>query len=209
MTTISSQGKLAYIYDQATDTWYPVAGSTNTAADLVWTGNQTFSNPVTLENVVSAKAGINNFINAAARDAAITAPTNGIVAFVRLDSVGNVINQLQYYYGGKWNYVNGTTQILNKTSAFTIDLTQVGTLLNINSSTETVITIPTNGTVGFSIGDRLEILRTGSGDVTITPATGVTINSKNGNNKIAAQYSGAGLIKIDTNTWALIGDLKA
>ena len=209
MTTVSSQGKLAYIYDQATDTWYPVAGNTNTAADLIWTGDQTFTNPVTMSNVLNAKAGVNNFINAAARDAAITAPTNGIVAFVRLDSVGNVINQLQYYYGGRWNYVNGSTQLIGKTLAFAIDLTQVGTLLNINASTETVITIPANSTVAFSVGDRLEILRTGSGDVTISPASGVTINSKNGNKKIAAQYSGAGLIKIDTNTWALIGDLKA
>jgi beta-lactamase superfamily II metal-dependent hydrolase len=59
------------------------------------------------------------------------------------------------------------------------------------------------------VGQKIEIIRKGSGEVSIAGAVGVTINSKNMNKRIASQYSGAILVKDDTNTWILIGDLKA
>jgi len=52
------------------------------------------------------------------------------------------------------------------------------------------------------------ILQKGAGQVTISPAGGVTINSADSANKTVAQYSMAGLIKLDTNTWVLFGDLE-
>lgn len=209
MSTISSSGKLGYIYDQATDTWHPIAGLVNTSANYQWSGTQDFSNTVTFQDVLNAKAGVNNFLNPTARDAAIPSPTNGIVAFVRQTDSGTQINELQYYYNGAWRFVNDATRLLAQTSSYTLSYTDVGNTVIIDSASDTQVTVPANSTTAFVIGQRLEIIRAGAGNVEILADTGVTIRSKNSNLKIAAQYSGAVLIKTDTNTWLLIGDLTA
>lgn len=209
MSTISNNAKVAYIYDQATDTWHPVAGLVNTSENYQWSGSNTFSSSVSFEDVVTAKAGVNNFLNPTARDAAITAPTNGIVAFVRQDDAGNQINQIQYYYNGSWRFVNDATKLLSQTSNYTLSYSDVGNTVIIDAATNTEVTVPPNSTTAFIIGQRLEIIRAGTGEVDIVEGSGVTIRSKNSNLRIAAQYSGAVLIKTDTNTWLLIGDLTA
>lgn len=200
-------GNVAYIYDEATDKWYSISGAVNTAAAYTWTATQTFANTVLLNDVVNAKAGVNNFLNPAARDTAIPSPSNGIVCFVRQDASGNVINQIQYYYNGSWRSVNDSTTLSAKTDNYTLALSDAGNTITMSSSAPKIITVPANSAVPFPIGTRLDILRLGIGGVTIFGASGVTINSKNNNSDIAAQYSGATLVKIDTNTWVLVGDL--
>jgi hypothetical protein len=210
MTTISSSSKVAYIYDSATDTWYPTAGLASTSADYSWSGNHSFSSPVTFDSVISAKAGVNNFQNPAARDAAIASPTNGIVAFIRQDANGNTINQIQYYSGGTWlNYSN--IIIDEKTLSYTITLADANKMIRMNSSSNLELLIPANSSVALPIGSRIEVMRYGSGEVSIVAVSGsgVTIRSKSNNAKISTQYSGAMLTKIGTNEWHLIGDLKA
>lgn len=207
MSAINTSGKVAYMYDQETDTWYAVSGAVNTAASYTWLGTNTFSNTVILEDVVRAQAGVNNFLNPGARDAAIASPINGIVCFVRQNDSGTPINQVQYYYNGSWRYINDSTDLQTKLTNYTIQLSDVGKTIVMNSSSDTTVTVPTNSSAPFIIGQRLDIIRYGSGNVTISGTP--IINSKNDNNKIAARYSGATLIKIDTDTWLLIGDLTA
>lgn len=200
-------GNVAYIYDEATDKWYSISGAVNTAAAYTWTATQTFVNTVLLNDVVNAKAGVNNFLNPAARDTAIPSPSNGIVCFVRQDASGNVINQIQYYYNGSWRSVNDSTTLSAKTDNYTLALSDAGNTITMSSSSQKYITVPANSDVPFPIGTRLDVLALGTGLVSLTEGVGVTINSKNGNKDIAAQYSGASLVKINTNTWILVGDL--
>jgi hypothetical protein len=207
MATFDTSGKVAYMYDQETDTWYVVSGAVNTAASYKWLGTNTFSNTVILEDVVRAQAGVNNFQNPSARDAAITSPVNGIVCFVRQNDGGTPINQVQYYYNGSWRYVNDSTDLQTKLTNYTLQLSDAGKTVVMDSSSDTTVTIPTNSSVPFLIGQRLDIIRYGTGNVTIGGS--VVINSKNSNKKIATRYSGATLIKIETDTWLLIGDLTA
>jgi len=209
MATINSDGKVAYIYNQANDTWYALGAAVNTNAEYTWTADQDFNAVVTFDTVVNAKAGINNYQNPTARDSAITAPTNGIVCFVRQENSGTVINQLQYYHNGEWRFINDSVDFLAKTADYTIEKTDSGKTISVTSLTDVVITIPAHSTAPFVVGQKIEILRNGSGNVTIAGAVGVILNSKNSNKKIAAQYSGAVISKIDTNTWILIGDLTA
>lgn len=209
MATINSDGKIAYIYNQSNDTWYAIGGAVNTNAEYTWTADQTFSSVVNFDTVVNAKAGVNNFQNPAARDAEITSPTNGIVCFVRQEDDGNVINQVQYYYNGEWRYVYDAFSFVTKIADHTITKKDSGKTLMFTSSSDLVVTIPANSTTPFVIGQKIEIVRNGTGNVSIDGAVGVTINSKNSNKKIAAQFSGAVLTKVDTNTWLLIGDLTA
>jgi hypothetical protein len=209
MATINSDGKIAYIYNQSNDTWYAIGGAVNTNAEYTWTADQTFSSVVNFDTVVNAKAGVNNFQNPTARDTAIISPTNGVVCFVRQEDDGSVINQVQYYYNGEWRYVYDAFSFVTKIADYTITKKDSGKTLMFTSSSDLVVTIPANSTTPFVIGQKVEIVRNGTGNVSIDGAVGVTINSKNSNKKIAAQFSGAVLTKVDTNTWLLIGDLTA
>jgi hypothetical protein len=205
---ISNTPRPAYIYKDGT--WYPISSPVNTAANYDWTGDHDFSSSVSFEEVLQAKAGVNNFQNPAARDSVITSPSNGIVVFVRQDALGNTINQIQYYSSGTW--INYNNIVINeKTASYTIALHDVDKLIRVNSTSNLEVTIPAEASANFPIGSRIEVMRYGTGEVSIVAASGsgVTIRSKYNNNKISVQYSGAMLTKIGSDEWHLIGDLKA
>jgi hypothetical protein len=211
MSAISNVGKVAYIYDQPTDTWHPVAGYTNTSENFPWSGTHSFSNTVNFNSVLNAKAGINNFLDPAARDIAIASPTNGIVVFVRQTNSGAVINQIQYYFNGAWRTYGDNAGILTKNLNHTLELTDAGRTLDMDVATANTVTIPTNASVAFLIGTQIAFVQTGAGQTSFVPADSNTVIllSKNSNRKISARYSPATLIKKDTNTWVLVGDLTA
>lgn len=209
MATINSQAKVAYIYDADSDSWHAIGGAVNTAASYTWTASQSFESLVNFDTVLNAKGGVNNFQNATARDSVITSPSNGVVAFVRQDTDGTVINQLQYYHNGEWRYIHDSMYFVTKTANHTIIKKDAGKTLLVDSSSDVTITIPTNSTTAFVVGQKIEVVRSGTGNVIFAGDVGVTLNSKNSNKKIAARYSGAVLTKTDTNTWLLIGDLTA
>lgn len=208
MTTISSVSKVGYIYNEATTTWHPIAGSANTSLDYEWSGAHDFANDVTFLDVVNAKAGVNNFQNPAARDAAISLPVPGLVCFLRQDASGNTINQIQYYSGGAWKLYSDV-QLVAKVANHVIQLHDSGKTITVDSSTATTITVPTNATTAFPLGSVITIIQTGSGQVSFVEASGVTIRSKSSYKKIGTQYAAAQLVKVDTDIWILIGDLKA
>lgn len=211
MTTISSNSKVAYIYDSATDTWYPTAGLASTSANYSWTGTHNFSSSVSFNSVLLAKAGVNNFQNPAARDVAIPSPVaSGTVVFIRQNAAGDTINQIQYHSGGTW--INYDSIIIDEeTLSYTLKAFDVSKMIKMNSSSNLEFLIPANSVENIPVGSRVEVMRYGSGEVTILPVSGsgVVVRSKNNNTKISTQYSGAMLTKIGTNEWHLIGDLKA
>ena len=209
MSTISSTSKVLYMYDEASDTWYAAAGVANSNVPYNWTQVHTFGNVVTFNDVVRAKAGVNRFQNPSTRDSIITSPAKGTVCFVEQTNGGTNINQVQIYNGTSWVGMLDTTTLSVKTNNYTLDISDAGQTILVNSTSNITITIPPNSSMPFATGQRLDIVRLNTGDVTIAEGVGVTINSKNSNKKIAARYSGATLIKYDTNTWILIGDLTA
>jgi hypothetical protein len=94
-------------------------------------------------------------------------------------------------------------------TAVTAALTDVGKLINFTSNSSIVFTIPANATVAFAVGDQINILQAGSATVTITPAATVTVRSSGSKLKTNDQFSLATCIKIDTNEWVAVGNLKA
>lgn len=104
--TIDSSGKPGYMFQQgATSTdgvWYLLAAKADTAAGYEWGGAHTFLNTVTFDDAVTATQGWNNFLNPAARDAALPTPVRGTICFVRQDAGGSTLNQIQYYDGSAW-----------------------------------------------------------------------------------------------------------
>ncbi len=207
MSTVSSTSKVAYMYDQVSDTWYAVAGTANTNVAYSWNAAHTFGSIVTVNDVIRAKGGVNRFQNPTARDTVIPSPVKGTVCFVEQTNGGTDINQVQIYNGTSWVGMLDTATLNTNTTDYTLVLGDAGKTILIDSTIDRTVTIPTNASVPFAIGQRLDIVRMNTGNVTIggTP----TILSKNSNKKIAARYSGATLIKTDTDTWVLIGDLTA
>ena len=101
-TSFDSDGKAAYIYNQANDTWYQVSGKTDISGTFEWTGIHDHLSSLTASDHFTAKKGINNFLNPSARDTAIPSPTAGTICLIRQDGSGNTINQLQFYSGSVW-----------------------------------------------------------------------------------------------------------
>jgi hypothetical protein len=209
MATIDSVGKVAYIYNQSEDKWYPVAGYASTTVPYSWSGVHDFANTVSFNSVLNAKAGANNFLDPATRDSIIPLPVNGIVAFIRQTNEGQILNQIQYYYNGSWRAYGDNAQWLIKSSNFTLSLIDSGRTIDAESSTSISVTIPLHSSVPFLVGTQIAFVQTGAGQLVFVPDSGVTILSKNSNKKIAARYSPATLIQKSLNTWVLIGDLTA
>ncbi len=214
--TKSNESKVAYIFKESSPAgngvWYPITGIASTSADYTWTGTHEFNNnPVTFEEVVKAQGGVNNFNTESDRDTALgSTPPHGTVAFVKTVNGDSTANQIQYYSATTSAWVNyADASFVAKTSNYTIALSDSGKTITINSGSTVTITIPANATVPFPIGTKIDFITIGSGTSQFGAASGATINSKNSWLKLNAQYSGATIIKIDTNTWVLIGDLKS
>ncbi len=94
-------------------------------------------------------------------------------------------------------------------TSYTLALADAGKMEAFTSSSAVTITIPLNSSVAFPVKSRIDILQAGSGQITISPTSGVTLNSKGGKRKIFGQFSAATLIKVGTNEWTLIGDLAS
>ena len=92
-------------------------------------------------------------------------------------------------------------------SSKTVTLSDAGTLQQVNGTSAVTVTIPTNASVAFPIGTEIEILRNGTGDVTIAAASGVTITCSETARTIADQYTSVVLKKLGTNSWLLQGNV--
>jgi hypothetical protein len=104
-TSFDSDGKAAYVYSQANDTWYQVSGKTDISGTFEWTGLHTHLSSLTAADHFVAKKGTNNFLNPAARDSAIPSPIAGTVCLIRQNAGGDTINEIQVYIGGSWTTV--------------------------------------------------------------------------------------------------------
>lgn len=105
--------------------------------------------------------------------------------------------------------VPSLTEFAEKTSNYTLDtLAHKDNVVEMNSSSALTFTIPTNADLAWPIGASMDILQTGSGQVTIANAVGVTLNSTPGK-KLRTQWSSCTIMKRGTDSWILYGDLTA
>jgi hypothetical protein len=96
-----------------------------------------------------------------------------------------------------------------KTTSYTLASSDANKIILMNVSADSNLIVTTNSLVPLSIGTKVMIARGGTGNVSVIGAAGVTIQYPASNyNKLRATYSIANLIKIDTDTWYLYGDLK-
>jgi len=93
-------------------------------------------------------------------------------------------------------------------TTYTLVLTDLSKLVELNNASSITLTVPSNSSVAFAVGDRIDLLQTGAGQVTVAGSGGVTVNGTPGL-KLRTQWSAATLIKRATDTWVLVGDLSA
>jgi len=94
-------------------------------------------------------------------------------------------------------------------TTYTTVLTDDGKLITCSNASAIALTIPPNSSVAYGIGTQINIAQLGAGTVTITAGAGVTLNSAGAKLKTDAQYAVATCVKTDTNTWFVVGNLKA
>ncbi|NTW90557.1 MAG: hypothetical protein HGA35_01250 [Erysipelotrichaceae bacterium] len=94
-----------------------------------------------------------------------------------------------------------------KSASFTPSLAEANTVYTV--STASTITIPLNSSVAFPVGTQMTVIATSTSSVVFSPYSGVTLNSIDSKRTINGQHASATLVKVDTDTWQLIGALKA
>ena len=85
-------------------------------------------------------------------------------------------------------------------------------LVTASNAAAQTYSIPTNATTAFPIGTQINLIQIGAGQVTIQAATsGTTTVVSTGATvaapKCRAQYSAVTLVKRDTDSWYVIGDI--
>ena len=116
------------------------------------------------------------------------------------------------YDGTRWNRYLGSLDVFTqaqtietKSDSYTLVNSDVGKVIAMNKSTAQTVTI--NGSLDLSVGQRIDVVQTGAGQVTFS-ASSATVNGTPGL-KTRAQYSAATVLCTGTDTYIVIGDLAA
>jgi len=90
---------------------------------------------------------------------------------------------------------------------YTLAATDAVSFITLTNGGAITLDIATNATVAIPIGTTIPFKQGGAGQVTVTPAGGVAVQSFGNAYKLAGQYAEAVLTKIATDTWAIEGNL--
>lgn len=103
----------------------------------------------------------------------------------------------------------GALPVAYKTDSFTFALSDVRTVVTVNSVNNVVCSIPATSAVALPIGSEITIINLGSSTVSLNGvANGIDLGSSGGKLRLTAQHSVAFLFKVNTNEWVAYGDLK-
>lgn len=132
----------------------------------------------------------------------------------RFDGLQQTTNSITVYDGSNYVTVNvsdsnfSLIQTNRQTSNYTLVLSDVDKLIELNSGSAISLTVPPNSSVAFPIGTVILVTQYGTGTGSIVSGSGVTIRSASGALSLSAQYAGASLIKIADNEWYLNGSIS-
>jgi hypothetical protein len=184
-----------------------IAGNLTVSGNLTVTGTNTVIN--TSELHVSDNVIVLN------HDVTGTPSENGGLEIERGTSTNVVFRWNET--SDRWEFTNDGTYyqtvyadtVTNaQAAAYTLALADNGKMIEMSVGSANALTVPSNANVAFPVGTTLTVLQTGSGQTTLTPQSGVTINGTPGL-KLRTQWSSATLIKRASDTWVALGDLAA
>jgi hypothetical protein len=94
-------------------------------------------------------------------------------------------------------------------TAYTIGTADVGKLVTFSGTANETVTIPANSSVAFAIGDQVNFLNLSTGTATFVAGGTAVIRSAGTKLKLADQYAVCTVLKIDTDAWVMVGNVKA
>ena len=115
--------------------------------------------------------------------------------------VTSAINELDSLKGVK------KTPTALQTASFTLDANMESTLQKCSSASTIEVLVPSDTTKTIAVGTEIPLARYGTGSVTFTKDSGVTVYSADSKLSIDKQYQSVVIKKDSTNTWLLIGAL--
>lgn len=200
-TAPSNTGQSQLYVKTGASTWvnlaqYVATTSANTANTIVYrdaSGNFS-AGTITATSFSGSGASLTNLAGSAITAGTVntTQLTDGSVTIAKLTS------------GAPRAGFNSTRNVVS--GAYTLVASDLGKLVEVNSATSVTVTIPTDS-VAFTEGDRIDILQSGAGQVTLAPDAGVTLNSDTGKRKLLSQWAACTVIKRGANSWVAIGNL--
>lgn len=108
--------------------------------------------------------------------------------------------------GVKWAAPATSIPITSQATAYTLALTNAGTIIESTDASAITITVPTHAAVAFPVGTVIGICQFGAGQVTIGASGGVTVNNPSSLTS-RTQYSTLWLTNYATDVWVLSGDM--
>ena len=87
-------------------------------------------------------------------------------------------------------------------TTYTLLLTDAGKQITMSNQASSVLTVPPNSSVAFTVGTRIQVIQLGEGIVTVTAGSGTTFTSL-ASSFAMTRYQVATLIKTATNTWVV------
>jgi hypothetical protein len=100
----------------------------------------------------------------------------------------------------KWKpFINS---VVNKTAGFTLELSDIGKYIRVNSSSDITVIVPN---LNFPIGSAISFEQTGTGTITLSGSS-VTLN---GGAVSAEQFNVMQIIKVGETEWTIIGGISA
>ena len=92
------------------------------------------------------------------------------------------------------------------TDTYTLVLADAHKLVTCSKATAFTVTVPPNSSVAFDVGDQVNLMQIGAGQITVAAGVGVTLNAQGTKVKLNGQWATATLVKIATDTWVLVGN---
>jgi hypothetical protein len=99
--------------------------------------------------------------------------------------------------------------INQKTDSYTLQLADAQNILEFNSASAMILTIPEDSSVNFPVGSYIDVVQTGDAEIEVEGTGIVTLLSKNSETKTSGQYSRVYLYKQSSNSWILTGNLSS
>lgn len=99
------------------------------------------------------------------------------------------------------SYVNSPSQNAVTSTTYTFVLSDIDGVVTASSASVQTYTVPTQSSVNWPTGAKIDIINIGSGTVVIQGASGVTIS---GNENSLFSYQKGSLVKTADDSWILI-----